>query len=1252
MVATTATRPQLRFGPPRREDLAAGVQRPAATKEKLLEKPAAHAPGGGIAPTKSSASGGATTPTTAGGVTSSGSTSARSGSGQLSSSSSGHTPLSARDECAEKQLLPGQQPRTAGGAGGANIKITKQNANVAKKQELQRRLVGGKNFQKPTQQQAQGAPLLAPTNKNNSLVPSPNDADCTKKVLQLATQVLPFVDPAGTGRLGYEQCKVALEYIFFHVDGADRRLQGRRPRDTWYQDSFTNFAAHRAKKSSRTPVSEKNDGQQQPWVCAKKDLPEIARQFLKFAMRGGQQKQISGKGSSSNKNSAGAQGQAGAAEGGSKPKTTSEGIQKCTSPNAKIADSTITPREDSNEKTSASDKKGSQRTKPSDTDIKVEEPLAGLQEEDEVRAEEGGKRRERTATRAEKLKAKAPPNLALQVQEDHFRKSEQNKEAAATNEVILPPPIVARASKNMTSKGRSSSCEARVTKQVVQFAPISEEGSRNSEPSTPVREDEHKLLQSVEEFCAADDEHARTVPSVKISTVAPPFQQGLLEQPIRQQPQRSKIVTLGLPKFRRSVSDPALRRKSVCINSEVVIPSYDEAGQVYHDFELCSKPEPAGTKKAGRASSTAARSADIGKGAFGSVKLVRSKKSKFRRACKQVKIENKADRDLIHTEIETMKSLDHPHVCRLYRCYFERASIFLLLEFCEQGTLDDAIKTAVYVATSSGGSGKGNSKADRLTRGVLNNTRTNGGGLTVDLHQQPEPPGRCPPCFSLERAANYTKQILSALAYCHSRNLLHRDIKPENILLSNGVLKIIDFGLADFLDRIDSRMRCGTCHYMAPEIHTSCKYSAQSDVFAIGVLLFVMLTGVHPFFEPGRDDYKSCRGRIVSTDPDWRRFLSACMNAAAVVKHNKPTNAAVDPNRDEDKQRRLRQDSARDAKHFCAKLLEKDPRRRLAARQAISYPFVTNNVAAVKHQTRRSGDLIEQLFRGLFLFARLDRLTQATLRLMAKELDEPHISDEFRTIFSLMDRNGDGLVNRMELLAAAQGFAERPEENADCPDQAPPVSAPFSVSREDGMRLAAALGSQGSESLTYRDLLAAAWLLPLGRSASRRAGDVETGARLLADIFPRFASCANDGLITRASLRYSLAPSAAINRQHKRATGLNGFDRISDVELDEIFRFYHTACREEVDKRSTVCARSAGGVGELPVDKGAGAAAALVAKKPKITICRASTALELQQDDDAVTQSGGNAITFRQYARAFSTVEQQFADCSAEAVQS
>ena len=103
-------------------------------------------------------------------------------------------------------------------------------------------------------------------------------------------------------------------------------------------------------------------------------------------------------------------------------------------------------------------------------------------------------------------------------------------------------------------------------------------------------------------------------------------------------------------------------------------------------------------------------------------------------------------------------------------------------------------------------------------------------------------------------AAQIFRQILLALSYCHSENVVHRDLKPENFLFvdktADSDLKIIDFGLSKImgsgkLQRM--KTRAGTPYYISPEVLAG-SYDISCDMWSAGCMLYILLCGYPPFY--------------------------------------------------------------------------------------------------------------------------------------------------------------------------------------------------------------------------------------------------------------------------------------------------------------------------------------------------------------------------------------------------------------------
>jgi serine/threonine protein kinase len=100
---------------------------------------------------------------------------------------------------------------------------------------------------------------------------------------------------------------------------------------------------------------------------------------------------------------------------------------------------------------------------------------------------------------------------------------------------------------------------------------------------------------------------------------------------------------------------------------------------------------------------------------------------------------------------------------------------------------------------------------------------------------------------------------VSTLGFLHSQGLVHRDLKPENILLAGGRdtdIKITDFGLANIMSASAIlRSKCGTPVYMAPEMLQNRPYNESVDVWAAGILLYILLSGTLPFYADDPDEF-------------------------------------------------------------------------------------------------------------------------------------------------------------------------------------------------------------------------------------------------------------------------------------------------------------------------------------------------------------------------------------------------------------
>lgn len=232
----------------------------------------------------------------------------------------------------------------------------------------------------------------------------------------------------------------------------------------------------------------------------------------------------------------------------------------------------------------------------------------------------------------------------------------------------------------------------------------------------------------------------------------------------------------------------------------------------------------------------------------------------------------------------------------------------------------------------------------------------------------------------LSRGGKYTEedakavmlQILNVVSFCHLQGVVHRDLKPENFLFTSkdedSTLKAIDFGLSDFV-KPDEKLNdiVGSAYYVAPEVlHRS--YTTEADVWSVGVIAYILLCGSRPF---------------------WARTESGIFRS--VLK--------ADPSFNEEPWPSL----SSEAKDFVKRLLNKDPRKRITAAQALCHPWLRNHC-----EVRVPLDVL--VFKLLKIYMRSSSLRKAALRALSKTLtvDELYYLKEQ---FALLQPSKNGTIS-------------------------------------------------------------------------------------------------------------------------------------------------------------------------------------------------------------------------------------------------
>ena len=333
----------------------------------------------------------------------------------------------------------------------------------------------------------------------------------------------------------------------------------------------------------------------------------------------------------------------------------------------------------------------------------------------------------------------------------------------------------------------------------------------------------------------------------------------------------------------------------------------------------------------------------LGSGAFGEVWLVHHKDLDRDFAMKVIKKRKNRSNDEkeIMNEIGILKQLDHPKILKVIDFFSTTKKYYIITEYCPEGELfNEIIKV-----------GK----------------------------------------FDEGQAAFIINQILKAVTYCHKMNIIHRDIKPENIMITNreknGCLqvKLIDFGTAKIFEKGQQENKyVGSSYYMAPEIIKR-KYDEKCDLWSIGVILYILLTGRPPF--DGNDDDEILENVKKGVYDKWAYPFPLLSSHA---------------------------------KDLIFKLLQYDPKKRLSAEEAIEHRWFKTAEFKKKDKVNTiPPELAKELIHNMTKYRSDNMLKCAVIAYLVHHITNTEECFEASKLFIKIDLNSDGKIEKHELV---QGF--------------------------------------------------------------------------------------------------------------------------------------------------------------------------------------------------------------------------------------
>ncbi|KAK8683703.1 hypothetical protein V6N13_039754 [Hibiscus sabdariffa] len=323
---------------------------------------------------------------------------------------------------------------------------------------------------------------------------------------------------------------------------------------------------------------------------------------------------------------------------------------------------------------------------------------------------------------------------------------------------------------------------------------------------------------------------------------------------------------------------------------------------------------------------------ELGRGQFGITYLCTEKATGRKYACKSIstgKLTTEKDKEDVRREVSILQHLTgQPNIVEFKGAYEDRQNVHLVMELCSGGELFDRI-----IAKGS---------------------------------------------YSERQAASIFRQVVNVVHACHFMGVMHRDLKPENFLLvskdENSLIKATDFGLSVFIEEGRTyRDLVGSAYYVAPEVLNR-RYGKEIDVWSAGVILYILLCGVPPFYgETEKEIFKAVlEGNLDLKSQPWPSISEG-------------------------------------AKDLIRKMLARDPKQRITSAEALDHPWM-----------KEGGDASDKPIDSAVLsrlkqFRVMNKLKKLALKVIAESLSSEEEIKGLKQMFKNIDTDGSGTITLDEL---------------------------------------------------------------------------------------------------------------------------------------------------------------------------------------------------------------------------------------------